>query len=105
MKVLPLEIMNRLRRRMTRLYGESMTPQLIERLGLLAGRYAGEHLPPQKPKSPLWNERDALLITYGDMIRAPDEKPLISLRRFLSKHLKGAIAVSRLVRPPGILAG
>ena len=76
---------------MTHLYGESRTPQLIDRLGILAGRYTRESLPPQKPRTPLWNERDALLITYGDMIRAPDERPLISLRRFLSKHLKEAV--------------
>jgi glycosidase len=91
MKVLPLEIMSRLSKRMTRLYGESMTSQLMERIGLLAGRYASEGLPAQKPKRPLWNERDAVLITYGDMIRSPNEKPLISLRRFLSQHLKGAV--------------
>jgi glycosidase len=91
MNVLPLEIMSRLSRRMTRLYGESMTPQLMERMGLLAGRYTSEGWPAQKPKHPLWNERDAVLITYGDMIRAPNEKPLISLRRFLSQHLKGAV--------------
>jgi glycosidase len=76
---------------MTRLYGESMTPQLMKRIELLAGRYASEGLPAQQLKTPLWNEHDAVLITYGDMIRAPDEKPLISLRRFLSQHLKGAV--------------
>lgn len=34
----------------------------------------------------LWSERDAVLITYGDQIRAADEPPLQTLRRFLVDH-------------------
>jgi sucrose phosphorylase len=36
---------------------------------------------------PLWNERDVILITYGNSVVRPDEKPLITLRRFLTDKL------------------
>lgn len=38
-----------------------------------------------------WNESDTLLITYGDSVQAPGEKPLHTLRRFLDDCLKGTI--------------
>lgn len=36
---------------------------------------------------PLWTERDVILITYGDTVISSDEKPLITLRRFLRDKL------------------
>ena len=39
-----------------------------------------------------WNQENVLLITYGDSIRrATDEKPLITLEKFLTDHLQGVI--------------
>ncbi len=93
MKVLPLDIMYRLRGRLERLYGKKSGSQLLERLTLLAGRYAVEDLREPSPKGgPHWNEQDTLLITYGDMVCAPEEKPLKTLGRFLDQRLKGAIS-------------
>ena len=36
---------------------------------------------------PLWNERDVILISYGNTIVRPDEKPLITLHRFLKDKM------------------
>jgi sucrose phosphorylase len=36
-------------------------------------------------------ERDSLLITYGDQVQAPGEKPLQTLRAFCEKHLTGVV--------------
>ena len=44
-----------------------------------------------------WDQRDAVLITYGDMICAPNELPLVSLRRFLSERLKGAVSTVHIL--------
>ncbi|NPA93000.1 MAG: sugar phosphorylase [Chloroflexi bacterium] len=41
--------------------------------------------------------RDAVLITYGDQFRSPDEPPLQSLHRFLRTHLKESISAVHLL--------
>ncbi len=38
------------------------------------------------------SQRDAILITYGDQIRAPDRPPLRVLGDFLADHLRGVIS-------------
>ena len=58
-----------------------------ERMQMMVGRY-GVGINIKEPAS-LWSEKDAVLITYGDMIRAPEERPLVALRRFLAKRLRG----------------
>ena len=32
-------------------------------------------------------ERDSILITYGDQVQSPDEKPLLTLSRFCKQYL------------------
>lgn len=39
-----------------------------------------------------WSEKDAILITYGDQIRAKDEPPLRTLHGFLRDHLQGVFS-------------
>ncbi len=87
MRVLSLHHVERIRGRIERLYGEARAPRLMERLALLAARYnLGE-----KRADAAWDERDTVLITYGDMIRGEDDPPLTTLRRFLETNLQGAI--------------
>lgn len=38
-----------------------------------------------------WNDKDVILITYGNSINKSDEAPLLTLHRFLSKRLAGTI--------------
>jgi sucrose phosphorylase len=58
---------------------------------LQAMRLEGEVVSPA-PARNVWTERDALLITYGDSLLAPDEKPLHTLKRFLDAHTNGVIS-------------
>jgi|TARA_R100001509_G_scaffold164777_2_gene143609 sucrose phosphorylase len=58
---------------------------------LQAMRLDGEVVSPA-PARNVWTERDALLITYGDSLLAPDEKPLHTLKRFLDAHANGVIS-------------
>ena len=62
--------MGRLRKRFERLYGDA-ADRCVERLGMMIGRYGVglDVYPPQQP----WNQADALLITYADSIRTPNE--------------------------------
>ena len=87
MKVLPGEHLNRIRGRLKFLYGEDAVPALMDRLEQLVSRYhfAG-------PKSGVrWDQQDTILITYGDVLEKKGERPLVTLERFLSTYLKGAI--------------
>jgi sucrose phosphorylase len=57
---------------------------------------ARERLGPPRRTAP-WDERDALLITYGDSIQAPGEAPLASLRDFARTRLGDAFSTVHLL--------
>jgi len=81
--------MERLRRRFERLYPQA-ADRCLDRFRMMVGRYGvGVTLPDIEPP---WSERDAVLITYGDMIRADGEHPLAVLHGFLGKHLRDAFS-------------
>ena len=80
-------VMERLRGRFERLYG-ARAERCLSRLAMLVGRYGLGAAP--RPAAP-WDQTDSVLITYADMIRAPEEKPLVTLKRFLDERLAGAI--------------
>ncbi len=76
---------DQLRYRFARLYGQESLEQLMDRLALIAGRYSflGEAC---SVDDTCWDQRSVLLITYGDMVQAPGEKPLHTLERFLEDY-------------------
>ena len=39
-----------------------------------------------------WDQRDALVITYGDSLQVENEKPLITLKRFLDEWTDGVVS-------------
>jgi len=89
MKYFASPIMHRLYQRFTRLYGDAGR-MCVERLAMMVNRYgvgAKVH-----PPAGLWSELDSVLIAYGDTIRTADEKPLVTLKRFLSDRLSGAVS-------------
>ena len=96
MKILPLDIMQRLEQRLIRLYGDVLAPRLKARLMLLAGRYAAEE-PYLTDALPPWDQHDAVLITYGDMLNMSSEKPLCTLARFLSERTNGVFSIIHLL--------
>ena len=93
MRVFSLHHMERIRARIERLYGEVRAPRLMERFCLLAARYSLEG----KRRETSWDERDAILIAYGDMVQFEDESPLGVLRRFLRNYLRGVIRTVHLL--------
>ncbi len=85
---------HRLRKRFRRLYGEA-APVCMERLAWLLRRF-----PPvadDRRKAPLWDERDTVLITYGDAVRREGEPPLRTLHRLLRERLAEAIGSVHLL--------
>ena len=77
------------------LYGSNASA-LLERLIMLVGRY-GVGMPIPPPRQDLWSEKDAVLITYADMVREPGKAPLRTLRDFLGKRLKGVFSTVHLL--------
>ncbi len=77
--------MNKLLSYLLFLYGAEKAPLLLDRLQSLMERY--------RSKIPLRNaeltERDSILITYGDQLSSPGEKPLQTLSAFCRKNLVG----------------
>ena len=72
------------------LYGEDRAPQLHKRAqnlvdhyrALIQGRLIDTEL----------TERDSILITYGDQIQSPGEKPLQTLNKFCKKYLSNIVS-------------
>ena len=73
------------------LYGDESAREVYPRLMKIINAYrnslGGEF---ESPTSQL-SERDAVLITYGDMVQAPYERPLQTLDRFLSDSVGDSI--------------
>lgn len=103
--LLPQEIVARLRSRLKRLYPDCVK-QSMNRLRMMIGRYGvGYDLAPTKEARPagaktppsLWNEKDAVLITYGDSICSPGKPPLSTLRQFAARHWTRAFSTIHLL--------
>ncbi|HAK96230.1 MAG TPA: alpha-amylase [Planctomycetes bacterium] len=84
------QVMRRLAGRFRRLYGDE-AERCLARLAMLVGRYGIEADLAAEPRPP-WDHRTALIITYGDMLHGPAEKPLATLKRFLDTHLAGLVS-------------
>lgn len=89
-------LFHRIGSRLERLYGAAQRQPLLRRLYHMAGRY-GVSSQFQEHPQPRWDERDAVLITYADMVSAPGRRPLQSLRTFCSAHLKGAVSTVHIL--------
>jgi sucrose phosphorylase len=92
MWVVERAVFNRLRNRLQRLYGEENLPRLLSRFELLVGRYGVGQCPDEHCADNHWNQKDAVLITYGDMVSRDGEPPLRTLQSFVDKHLRDAVS-------------
>jgi glycosidase len=97
MRTLPFETIQRVRNRLASLYGDKVAPRLTDRLELLAGRYGVRTADECTFECHGWSAADMLLITYGDMVLQPGERPLVTLRRFLDERLQGAIPIVHIL--------
>ena len=70
------------------LYGEHAR-QCVNRLLMILGRYGVDDMH-SEPES-AWSERDAVLITYPDMVRKQGCRPLEALRQFLKEYVAGVL--------------
>ena len=92
MWVVERAVFRRLHNRLERLYGPQDRTRLLNRLELLIGRYGIGECRQEPCAEHLWNQTDAILITYGDMLSREGEWPLHTLREFLDRQLGEAIS-------------
>ncbi|MEJ2455256.1 MAG: alpha-amylase family glycosyl hydrolase [Candidatus Thiodiazotropha sp.] len=78
------------------LYGEERAGELLPRLhGLIT-----HHIELRQGKRleiPRWDERDSVLIAYGDSVQYPGMTPLASLKQFLDSRLNGVFSLVHLL--------
>jgi sucrose phosphorylase len=89
-KHIDFHALERIRKRLNRLYGPSESEHLLERTVALIGRY-GVGLEGFSHVD-RWDESTSVLITYGDMVQNDNEAPLQVLKRFADQYLSGAIS-------------
>lgn len=77
------------------IYPDIAREPLIERLVAEIGM--GRNLQAPVPHSNNWDERDCVLITYGNTIKNDAEKPLHTLHKFLNNHLDGVISAVHIL--------
>ena len=70
------------------LYGDEAAVSLLGRVESLLEAHRA-HIPAQEAAL---SERDSLLITYGDQIQAPNEKPLQTLHVFCNQHIRDIVS-------------
>lgn len=73
---------------LTFLYGADRTSQLLRRVQKITTAYRAK-IP---ARAGGLTERDSILITYGDQVRSPGEKPLQTLGAFCRNYLTGLVS-------------
>jgi glucosylglycerate phosphorylase len=74
---------------LTQLYGPEAGRETYHRLAALVENHRARIAPPRRASL---DQRDAILITYGDMLRQPGAHPLHTLADFCSARLEGAVS-------------
>lgn len=85
-------IEDRLNNHLAVLYGREHAAELNEHLEAILDFHIenrGEH----SFQGPRWDERDLILITYGNSVHYPAMAPLASLKQFLDRHLRDIFSV------------
>ncbi|MBV2090939.1 MAG: sugar phosphorylase [Candidatus Thiodiazotropha sp. (ex Ctena orbiculata)] len=86
------ELDTRLLGHLSLLYGEQQAATLLPKLHELIGRHI-EVRQGKRLEIPRWDEKDSVLICYGDSIQYPGMTPLASLKQLLDRRLKGVFSM------------
>ena len=74
------------------IYGEEQATDLLPRLHRLINHHI-ERRQGKRLEIPRWDEKDSVLICYGDSVQYPGMTPLASLKQFLDRRLKGVFSL------------
>ncbi len=78
------------------LYGEARAGELLPRLHGVINHHI-ELRQGKRLEIPRWDERDSVLIAYGDSVQYPGMTPLASLKQFLDRRLNGVFSLVHLL--------
>ena len=95
-----MSLTERAREKLTLLYGPERGAACLERLLARLADFRARHPRlSQQPVAPQgrFTERDVVLITYGDSLRAPGEAPLKALHGFLRRRLAGVVSTVHIL--------
>ena len=82
------DLIQKLKERLRFIYKENFDESIVERVEKLASDYR-QNIPSRQK----WNEKDVVLITYGDSIKKEGELPLTTLNNFLDENLREQLSV------------
>ena len=90
---LQLQLQQRVAQQLCTIYADIKLSVSIEALAakLISTMRLTDQLHTPTPQINHWSEKDTILITYGDSILNPDEKPLQTLHRFLQGYCTNTI--------------
>jgi len=88
--IISMNTRERIHPHLVTLYGESVADQVWLKLSQILEKYSHKEIASSAPGIQL-DERDALLITYGDTFQFPGQAPLQTLANFADDHLGDAI--------------
>ena len=91
----PLKNRQQIRTRLAFIYGSLNADELLDRVEVIAETHREQHQP--KSRDTLWDERDVILITYGNSILDDNQKPLSVLNRFCRDHLNDAVSTIHIL--------
>lgn len=87
----PRELLsNRIELHLSQVYSNTDIPALVDEIVQIMRFDAYIALP--KPHHNAWTQQDAIVITYSDSIKTPNEQPLRTLRDFTRQELSGFIS-------------
>lgn len=80
---------------LSKIYPEQqIVEQLVERIFCLLEEHLASSMSENLDK---WDQSEVVMITYGDSIYAEDEKPLVTLKKFLTSKLQDVITVVHIL--------
>jgi len=77
MLIVDRAVYQRLRSHLSALYGQDELPRILSRIDLLTGRYGVDTCPDEPCGRARWDQRDAVLITYGEWCVAKGSRPCV----------------------------
>ena len=84
------DLYRRVKEHVSVIYPDSDTDQLVA--DLVSTMKLDMNCQQPVPFSNLWDEKDVVVITYGDSLKRDGERPLVSMGNFLDSELKGIVS-------------
>ena len=84
------DLFRRVKEHVNVIYPDADADKLVSRL--ISAMKLDTHCQQPVPFTNLWNEKDVVLITYGDSLKRDGERPLVTLGDFLDTELKGIVS-------------